>query len=172
MRLSFLTLGLAAVALAPDFSSLLAKPTDEIKRPKPLPEGTYSGIIQKFEFREVDTPKDTANPKKAVLSLTIGLTEALDDVDQADLGEALQGEPLSSKNVRPYDMWLTADAQYRIVELCQSCGIATEGSTLGAIIPELQGKSVNVGMVKVQSRKAGEEETFYSNIGTVAGTGA
>lgn len=156
----------------PDFSSLLSKPTDEIKKPKPLPEGSYSGIIQKFEFREADTPKDPVNPKKPVLTLHIALSEALDDVDQADLAEALQGEALSAKPAQRYDLWLTPDAQYRVVELCQSCGIATEGSTLGAVIPELQGKSVTCAGTKTQSKKAGQEETFYFNLSSVVGTGS
>jgi hypothetical protein len=150
----------------PDFSSLLAKPTTEIKEPKPLPIGTYQGLIIKKEYREVDTPKDTANPKKPVVSFSIRLDSAMDDVDQADLNEALDGQTLAQKNMRPYDMWLTNDAQYRVVELGNSMGL--QADTLGELIESMVNQPVLVSLDKVQDRK--NPERFYTNITNVVGT--
>lgn len=152
----------------PDFSSLLAKPTADIKQPKPLPEGSYSGIITKKEYREVDTPKDTTQPKKPVCSFSIRLDAALDDVDEADLNEALDGEALSQKNMRPYDMWLTNDAQYRVVELGATMGLTAD--TLGELIESMVNQPVIVSLIKVQSKKPGETDKFFTNIGNVVGT--
>lgn len=168
IRSLLLSSSTTSAVFAPDFSQLLAKPTDEIKKPKPLPEGSYQGNIQKYEFREADTPNDKENPKKPVLTLHVKLTEAMSDVDEADLNDALQGENLSSKPAQRFDMWLTPDAQYRVVELCVSCGIPTEGRTLGEIIPELQNQMVTASVSKTQSKK--DPEVFYSNIDKLVGT--
>lgn len=154
-----------------DFSQLLAKPTDEIKKPKPLPEGSYQFLCTKYEFREANTPNDKDNPKKPVVTLSLRYQEAMEDVDQADLDEALQGEALSSKATN-YDLWLTPDAQYRIVELAKSAGVPVEGTTLGEIIPELVNQVFMGTVVKVQSKRPGQEDTFYSNVNSLVGTAA
>lgn len=163
---------LSGVAFAgPDFSALLSKPTDEIKKPKPLPEGTYTLLCTKFEYREAKTPNDKENPVKATCQLSLRYQEAMSDVDSADLDEALQGEALTTKATN-YDLWLTPDAQYRVVELCKTAGIDTEGKTLGEIIPELVNKTFTGTASKVQSKKPGQEGTFYTNITALIGTDA
>jgi len=155
----------------PDFSSLLSKPTDEIKKPKPLPEGTYQVLCTKYEFREANTPNDKENPKKPVVTLSLRYQEAMEDVDEADLDDALQGEDITQKSTN-YDLWLTPDAQYRVVDLCKSAGIPVEGTTLGEIIPELVNHVYMASVIKVQSKKQGQEDTFYSNINSLIGTEA
>jgi hypothetical protein len=150
----------------PDFSNLLAKPTAEIKEPKPLPVGTYMGLLTKKEYREVDTPKDTETPKKPVVSFTVRLDEAMEDVDQADLNEALDGQALSSKTMRPYDMWLTNDAQYRVVELGNSMGL--QADTLGELIESMVNQPVLVSLDKVQDRK--NPDRWFTNITKLVGT--
>ena len=40
-----------------DFSALLSKPADEIKRPPALPAGTYKGIIKTHKFDESSEKK-------------------------------------------------------------------------------------------------------------------
>jgi glutaredoxin-related protein len=162
-------LGIQALLFMPDFSALLSKPTSEIKKPKPMPEGTYMGLVLKQEYREADTPKDKENPKKPVCQYSVRLTEALDDVDQADLADALQGEDITAKRPMDYDFWLTPDAQYRVVEFAQSCGVPTEGRTLGEIIPECVNQTVRVSVVKVQSKKPGQEDTWFANISNMVG---
>lgn len=156
--------------MAIDFSSLLAKPTDEIKKPKPLPEGSYSGLTTQYKYETAKTPNDRENPEKPVVRMQVKLNEAMADVDAADLNDALQGEALSSKQALNYDFWLTPDAQYRVLECAQSMGIDTEGKTLGEVIPAMMNQPVTVTIIKVQSKKQGQEDVFYSNIGSLVGT--
>lgn len=150
----------------PDFSNLLAKPTADIKEPKPLPVGTYQGLLTKKEYREVDTPKDTEQPKKPIVSFSVRLDQAMDDVDQADLNESLDGGTLANKNLRPYDMWLTNDAQYRIVELGNSMGL--QADTLGELIESMVNQPVLVSLEKVQDRK--DPNRWFTNITKLIGT--
>lgn len=153
----------------PDFSALLSKPVSEIKKPKPLPEGSFELIITNYKYEEANTPNDTANPKKPVCNLALRYNQAMEDVDQADLNDALQGEALTSKTTN-YTLWLTPDAQYRAVELCQTCGIQTEGMTLGQMIPELVNKTVIGNVVQVASKRAGAKpDDKFANLASIVG---
>ncbi len=154
--------------MAVDFSQLLSKPAEEIKAPKALPEGSFLGLITAFKFDIAKTPNDKEQPEKPVCDLTVKLQEAMEDVDAADLNEALDGQPLSAKPAMKHTLWLTPDAQYRVVELCENLGIPKEGQTLASMIPELVNKTVLVNLVKVQSKKAGQSDVFFTNIGTIA----
>lgn len=157
----------------PDFSALLSKPADDIARPVPNPEGTYFGIINDHKFDEAKTPNDKANPVKAVCELHVRLTEAGDDVDAEALAEALATtEGGIGGRIYNYTLWLTADAQYRAIELCQSCGIDTSGKTLGECISELNNQPVIASIEHVQSKKPGQEDVFFANIATLVGTAA
>lgn len=156
----------------PDFSALLSKPADEIKKPKPNPAGSYSGIIKKFAFDEAKTPRDTANPTKPVCELAVGLTEPMDDVDAEDYAAwVADGGVLNARDFG-YTMWLTPDAQYRVIELATSCGIAVEGKSLGEVIAELPNMPVIASVELVQSKKQGQEEVFFANITNLVGTGS
>lgn len=149
----------------PDFSELLSKPTEEIKKPKPLPEGSYQVLISAHKYDEAKTKEGP----KAIVRLTCRFQEAMDDVDEADLSDALQGEVLTTKSAT-YDMWLTPDAQYRVVEFAKSLGVETEGTTLGQIIPEFVNQSAMATVVQVQSNKPGQDDVFFSNITNLVGT--
>lgn len=151
----------------PDFTKLLSTPTSEIHKPKPLPVGTYQGTIKSFKLEEQKTPKDTENPVKPVCNLVCGFVAPMNDVEQDELTEALQGADLSTK-ARNYTFWLTSDAQYRLVEFAASLGIPTEGRTLGEIIPELVNQPVYISVVHIDStRNPGEK---FDNIDKLAST--
>ncbi len=152
----------------PDFNDLLAKPTDDIKKPEPLPVGSYLGSIVKYEFAEAKTPKDKENPVKAVAEMSILLNEALDDVDPEDLAMFLASGAKISGRKYSHTFWLTADALYRVVEFAASLGIETSGKTLGEIFPELLNQSVIAAVDHVQSKKPGKEDDVYANITNLA----
>lgn len=156
----------------PDFSALLSKPADEIKKPKPLPIGSYSGLIQKFAYEEAKTPRDKENPTKPVVNLTIGLDQAMEDVDSEALAEWIADGAQINGRTYDYTFWLTADAQYRVVEFAQSLGIDTSGKTLGEIISEFPNNPVIASVEHVQSKKAGQEDTYFANITNLVGTAA
>jgi len=137
----------------PDFSKLMSTPTSEIHKPKPLPEGTFQGIIKSHKLDEAKTKEGP----KPILELTCSFVAPMDDVDQDELTEALQGRPLN-EITRRYTFWLTPEAQYRLVEFADSLGIAVEGRTLGEIIPELAQQPVYMSVVRVTSNRNPEEQ--------------
>ncbi len=116
-----------------DFSALLNKPLDDIKRPPALPAGTYYGRVNKFEF-------DKSSEKKTpFLRLHLTITSAGDDVSPDDLKEI----DLSKKQLRK-DFYITPDAEYRIKEFLESCSIPTAGRSLGEAIPDCMNASVMI----------------------------
>ena len=71
--------------MAINFSEILSKQVGSAPEPKPLPQGTYSGVITK---RPDPVTIKTKEGEKGQLYFTIRLTEAQEDVDQDALLEA------------------------------------------------------------------------------------
>jgi hypothetical protein len=115
-----------------DFKSLLSTPVESAERPKPRPAGTYTGVIEKFQF---DKSKNKLTP---FVRFSVAAVSPGDGIDQQALQEA---GPLDKW--KPHrDYYLTNDALYRLRELIESCGIPTKGRSFNATIPELKGKPV------------------------------
>lgn len=112
--------------MAVDFSSLLSKPADDIKRPPALPAGSYFGIIDKHELGE------SREKKTPFVSYTVKLT--------GEFGEDVSADDVSdieiNKRVMRKDFYLTEDALWRLKEFLESCGIPSAGRSLGEMIPE------------------------------------
>jgi len=139
-----------------DFSKLLSKSADDITKPKPVPVGTYSGVIKKYEYLESKNENKTP-----YVRFTVGLQAPGDDVDASEL----ENVDLTKKSFRK-DFYLTEDAQYRVKEFAESCGIATSGRSLGEIIPDVVNAQVLVGITQ-QSSADGSE--IYNNVSTIVG---
>lgn len=125
-----------AVELGTDFRNLLKGTNmDEVKRPPPLPGGTYHGQIVKYSYGK-SKEKGTA-----FAQFEVQLTSAGPDVDQEELTS--QNIDLSKKKMT-IDFYLTPDSLYRVKEAMESCKIDTKGKSLEETIPEMMGKSVIV----------------------------
>lgn len=138
-----------------DFSKLLSKPMDEIKKPPAVPVGTYTGVITAREFGE------SANKKTPQVTFQIKLTGATDDVDVAEL----EGVDFSKKTLRKI-YYLTDDATYRLKDLAESCGIPTSGRSLAEPIEDLINMPVLVGVTQRASQDGTE---LYNDVGTLVG---
>lgn len=139
-----------------DFSKLLAKPVDQIKKVPALPAGTYDGVIQKYEFGE------STQKKTPYVRFFLGVTAARDDVDPADLAEI----DLSKKILRS-DFYITDDSEYRLKDFLETLGIDSAGRTLGEMIPE----SINQGVVMsvTQRNNPNDPEQIYNDIAKIVG---
>jgi hypothetical protein len=115
-----------------DFTSLLSKKVDDVKPPAALPEGTYDGIISKFEFRE------SKERKTPMLAVELKFLSAHDDVNAEELAEI---ENLTAIT-RTQNFILTDNALFRLADFIKSCGINTVGRSMNETIPELIGQSV------------------------------
>jgi len=109
----------------PDFSQLLSKPLDEVKRPTALPQGTYFGSVKSYELGE------SSEKKTPFVKVHFTLSHAGDDVDQTELN----GVDLAKRQLNT-SFYLTPDADWRLKEFLESCKIDTRGRTFQSTLPD------------------------------------
>lgn len=141
-----------------DFSSLLSKPLDEVEKPLPLPAGTYHGRILKYGVGET-----TSDKKTPYVQFDFQIVAAGEDVDP----EALVKIDLSKKQMRN-SFYLTPDAEYRLKEFINSCGISTAGRTFNETLPETINQPVLISVIQKPNRDGTE---LFSQIDKVIGQG-
>lgn len=137
------------------FESILDMPSSEVERPKPLPVGSYVGIVQSHKF-DRSTKKGTE-----YVEFTIKLIEALDDVDQEKLGE--QGG-LGDKTLRA-TYYLTENSVWRLKDFLNHCEAGDEDMTLRQRIAETPAKSITV---KVRHEASQDGSQVYARISDTA----
>jgi hypothetical protein len=145
-----------------DFRSLLSKPMDDIVKPKPIPAGTYQGIIKAIKFDE------SAKKKTPFVRFTVGLQSASDDISEEDLTEALAGAELQKKELSK-DFYLTDTSLYRLKDFLESLGISTEGRVLAECIPEAQNAQV---LIEVTHRNSEDGKDIFNDVGNLRGIDA
>jgi hypothetical protein len=133
----------------------LSKPTDSIEKPKPLPAGTYNGVISKYEFGE------SKEKKTPYVRYHLTAHSAGEDVDP----DSIEGIDLSKKSLRR-DFYLTEDAMYRVKDFLDSVGVSTSGRSLGEVIPEAINAAV---LISVTQRSSPDGSEIYNDVGNVVG---
>jgi hypothetical protein len=145
---------------APNFSSILDKPVTEVKRPKPIPVGTYLCIVDgipKFDKTKNENATDT-------VEFNLKPVTPQPDVDQAALAEALDGKSLSEVNLRA-NFFLTEKAVYRLDEfLYENLGIEF-GIARKEAISRAPGNQVLAYVVHANSK---DGKATYANVGSTA----
>lgn len=141
--------------MASNFNALLSKPMDEIKRPLPLPAGTYHGVIGKHAFDE-SRQRKTAFVKYELTGISAG-----EDISE----EQMEGIDLSKRNLSA-TYYLTEDALYRLKAMLESVGVPTEGRSLGECIAEAVGARV---LINVTQRNSEDGKDIFNDVGTVVG---
>jgi hypothetical protein len=136
-----------------NFADILNTKVDTIEKPKPLPVGSYVGLITKVETGE------SAKQKTPLISVKINLSEALGDVD-LDLLEKSGGFGKNGKEISS-DYYLTEKALFRIKELAENhLGLDTKGMTLGEVIQALPNNRVGVEI----AHRSGEGDAIYMDV--------
>lgn len=147
-------------AQTPNFSLILDQPVTEVKRPKPLPVGTYTCIVDgipKFDKTKSADPTDTVEFNLKPIS-------AGADVDQAALTEALDGKTLSDVKLRA-NFFLTEPAKYRLdAFLFEHLGIEL-GISRKEAIGRAPGNQVLATVVHAASK---DGQAIYANVGATA----
>lgn len=143
--------------MAADFKDLLKINLDDVEKPKPVPAGTYTGRIAKYEFNE------SSNKKTPFVRYYVQLTGAEADVDS----DALEGINLAEKQLRK-DYYITKDALYRLKDFLGSCGIEVQGRALGETIPESLNASV---ILDVKQRNSEDGKDIFNDVGDMRGAG-
>lgn len=144
--------------MAVDFSKLLSKPLDTVKKPPPLPQGNYEGVIAKYEFGDNNTNKTP------YARFEITVTAPGEDIDHAQLPEGVEF-PLKRKFRQ--DFYLTDEADWRLKEFIESLGINTSGRTFAETVPETLNLPVVAHMVQQNSTKDPSEMVNF--LGSITG---
>ena len=133
--------------MAVDFSKLLSKPLDEIKKPPAWPAGTYLGMIARFEFG------DNNKNKTPYARLHVKVTAPGPGLEESEL----DGIDFTKGREFRKDFYLTDDADWRLKNFIESCSIPTQGRTFAETVPELVGAQVQLEVVQQNSQQNAEE---------------
>jgi hypothetical protein len=94
---------------------------------------------------------------------TYKLLSAGEDIDP----DAMDGIDLSKKN-KTSDFYITPDADYRLKEFIQSCGIDTQGRSFSELLEDMPGQEVMLTIAHRPNQNNPEE--FYEDVRRVVGT--
>lgn len=142
--------------MAPNFASVLDAPASELERPKPLPVGSYTGIIAGLPRFDKSKKKQTP-----FVEFTIKLTSAMDDVDPAEL-EQMGG--LVDKTMK-HTLYDTPDAGYRIKEfLLNDLGLELDDSdSLRPLLDQTPNMPIGIAVIHEPSQ---DGQSVFARIGS------
>ena len=143
-----------------DFKALINKPADKIKRPPVWPAGTYHGTIIRHEFGE------SSQKKTPFVSYKLKVNGPGEDVPQELLRDD-EGKPFDlSKKEFKKDFYLTPDAEYRVVEFAESCGLQKSGHSLEDLILGVIGQPVLIQLIQKMSQDGISQ---FNDVGDIKG---
>lgn len=144
--------------MAADFKSLLSKPADEVKKPKPLPAGTYTGLITKYELAEAKNDRKTPFVQFFFSILSPGADVA------AAYSTELSEIDLSKRQLRK-QYYITDDALWRLTEFQRALGLVTgNGQSVDSILPRMINVPVTLSIIQKPSQDGLE---IYNEIADV-----
>lgn len=141
---------------APNFSSVLDQKVEDIEKPKPLPVGTYIGVINAAP--EIG-PVGKNNTLAAKFKIKILMADS--DVDQ-DLLSAMGG--IKEREIQ-HTLWLTEDAAWRAKEFVEQCGVSGASKTLRESLTECMGCQIKLNL---NHRPSEDGKELYLNIKSTA----
>ncbi len=153
--------------LASQFSALLSKPASQIEKPKPMPAGTYTGIIKGHAF---DVSKQKKTP---FVRFTIQPVAPGEDVDPEQL-EAFGGLNALSKKaltrIRGSEFYISEDAQFRLKSFLEDVvGLDLGERSMGEALPETMNKPIGFTIKHVPSEDGQEIYAEISGFTRVEG---
>jgi hypothetical protein len=114
------------------FESILDTPATEVERPKPVPVGTYTALVQGLYEEGVSSQKKTP-----FVQFAFCIQSAGDDVDEDELREwatakdgsvrSLTGTVLKNNSTKFYT---TPDSMFRLTDFFEHCGIEQDEKTI------------------------------------------
>lgn len=147
--------------MSTQFSDILDKPADQIDKPKPLPVGTYTWMVQGLP--RFDKSKEKQTPFYEFL---VKCTGALDDVNEEDLQEWAKKADGTMRSLTEFTQkltfYITEGSLYRLQEFLQHCGIDGDGKSTRQAIDETPNCEF-VGNITHTASKDGT--SVYANIG-------
>ena len=151
----------------PSFAPILDRAPTEIERPKPLPTGTYTTLIQGQPRYDKSSKKQTE-----FVEFTHKFLSAGEDVDADALKEAITSPDGTVKNLADVTMrntfYLTENSVWRLKDFLEDLGydVSDESQTLRQMCDDTPGKQVGVTIIHEASQ---DGKAIFARIGdTVA----
>lgn len=139
-----------------NFASILDAAPTEVDYPKALPAGTYLTVVKGMPEHGESSKKKTKQ-----VTFTLGMLQADDDVDEAELKEVLGDTPLTDKTMK-HIVYLTENSVYRLDEFFEHCGIELDGKkSRTQMLEETPGCQV---LVSVGHEASEDGKTFFARI--------
>ena len=151
----------------PDFTQLLKRPLNDVKRPDTLPQGTYHGVVLNYEIGE------SKEKKTPYVRFNCRITGPGDDVPIEMLQKSDGSGMIDLSNKKTHaDFYLTDDSYYRIKEALDSMGIDTTDRDLSQTLPETLNQPVLLSItLKPSNRQVpGAPMEFFNNCDRMVGT--
>jgi hypothetical protein len=133
--------------MAVDFAKLLSKPLDDVKKPPAWPAGTYLGHVARFEFG------DQNKNSTPYARFHIKVTSAGPGLEPSEL----EGIDFTKGREFRKDFYLTEEADWRLKEFIESCGVPTTGRTFAETVPECANAQVQLEIIQQNSQRNAEE---------------
>lgn len=126
-----------------NFTSILAGMTmGEMEKPKPLPVGSYAGLITGLEYVEVKKRDNSGTANKVVVKGKI--VAPLSDVDAAAI-EAFGGMPKLVDKPFKIDFFLTPESAWRLQEfVLEHVELDLRGQTFDQGLPQIVNNQVGI----------------------------
>lgn len=141
----------------PNFGALLDKPSSEVEKPKPLPQGSYTVVIQGLPKFDKSTKKGTE-----YVEFTYKVLAAAEDVDSDEL--ALMGG-IADKTMRD-TYYITENSLWRLKEMLVNCGIEDDDNkSLRQMIEETPGCQL---VVHIKHTASQDGQSVFANVGSTA----
>ena len=142
----------------PNFGSVLDKPTTDIERPKPIPQGTYVLAVQGMPRFDKSTKKQTE-----FVEFTCKILQAGEDVDEDEL-KAMGG--IGDKTLK-HTFYLTENSIYRLKEFLIDDLKLEEEDTLRPMIEKAIGAQF---VAQIKHTPSDDGKSVYSNIASTGPT--
>ena len=139
-----------------NMKELLSKPVDDVKRPPPMPTGTYYGIISGYKYVETAWVNNETGEKDAQVRYSIR------NLDPQGIDESLFEEIDLTKVGLNADLPLTGGNEYVTKEFLENLGVDTHGKGWMEICPEAVGQEVMFDVHHRMNKESPEAPPFVS----------
>ena len=141
---------------SPNFGAILDTPSQEIERPKPLPQGTYTCVVNGLPRMDKSAKKGTQ-----FVEFNLNILSAGEDVDEDALSE-MGG--IAGKSTR-HTFYLTDASIWRLKKFLDDCGIEEDDLTLRQRLGLSPGRQV---ICHIKHSPSDDGTSVYANVASTA----
>lgn len=138
----------------PNFGTLLDKPSSEVERPKPLPQGSYLTIVKGLPRFDKSSKKQTE-----FVEFTLAVQSAGEDVDEDDLKAWMSKADGTRRSLQDATIratyYITEDSMFRLKDFLDHAGAGDDDMSLRQRIDEAPNSQV-IAFIKHRASEDGE----------------